>query len=710
MVKIKTLYDVDGNKFVPRTHVKAVTDDNGNSLASILDQKVDDSELAEVKSIAETAKNAVATLEGLSNTTTAQETLAAQVTQIEENKQNIALNKADADAKLTELASEIELKYPFVFGGLDRTTGWYLDNNIRIRTYPISVGQGSTTVRIVMPDGFEITSGYTFTGDVPYGSINYMLDTDGCVTVTSDGYFDNVVFSLKKTDGTEITDDERAECYAVSSDVASAVINNVKLNNAYYHIEDSIRLEYGHMSTYGSFRSDSFGSDSWGLRHLSSLFLDVSDCYSISFSCGFPLIVYTYDKNYTYIRKSADWMEDGIVFDFRPSETYIKIMADSSNLEGGEYINVKMSVKSKKPHTLKRCYNTRMGTHPNSTDGIVNIEYPMRLTNPQCCASVTTDVQDGNTVLYPNYGLLLLPDSYNNTGEPTPLLVFCHGYSAHYGSTSTTIASTSHLNTEYLLKEGYAILDMDGNLLGRTKPHACSQMGVDSYIRGIKWVQDRYNVTKDIYLAGHSMGGMMASLLSTIGNSIHIKACCLFSPATSIILLMQLHPEHRSDMAQYYGFEGVEPTWGSSADFTEEEKQYIMDNIEKVMKGSILWNYTNILPSEISGFTHKYGSIPTSEETTFYSSKSRILPHVPTKVFQGTTDYSCKKEWTDEFVKLCKNGGMNIEYRIMEGVPHTGDSGITAVGNNTVTTIYGEIVEGVPTTLYEMVRFFRRYC
>lgn len=97
MTKIKTLYDTEGNKFVPRTHVKAVTDDNGNSLASILDQKVDDSELAEVKSIAETARNAVATLEGLSNTTTAQETLAAQVTQIEENKQNIALNKAQLD-------------------------------------------------------------------------------------------------------------------------------------------------------------------------------------------------------------------------------------------------------------------------------------------------------------------------------------------------------------------------------------------------------------------------------------------------------------------------------------------------------------------------------------------------------------------------------------------------------------------------------------
>ena len=162
-------------------------------------------------------------------------------------------------------------------------------------------------------------------------------------------------------------------------------------------------------------------------------------------------------------------------------------------------------------------------------------------------------------------------------------------------------------------------------------------------------------------------------------------------------------------MSLYYGFEGSAPTWSTDTDFTEGEKQYIMDNIEKVMKGSIIWNYTNILPSELKKLTHKYKSNPTTEESLFYDSKSRIVPHVPIKVFQGTSDTSCLKKWTDEFVKLCKNGGMNIEYRVMDGVPHTGLSGITAVGDNTVTTLYGEVVNNVPTALYEMVSFFRRY-
>lgn len=64
-------------------------------------------DLEQVNRTAETAKNAVATLEGLANATTAMETLAGQVVQIEENKQNIVANKAEADDKLAELELEI---------------------------------------------------------------------------------------------------------------------------------------------------------------------------------------------------------------------------------------------------------------------------------------------------------------------------------------------------------------------------------------------------------------------------------------------------------------------------------------------------------------------------------------------------------------------------------------------------------------------------
>lgn len=63
----------------------------------------------EAKSTAELAKIAVKTLEGLANATEAQQVLAAQVVQIEENKQNIESNKAETDEKFTELATRVNV-------------------------------------------------------------------------------------------------------------------------------------------------------------------------------------------------------------------------------------------------------------------------------------------------------------------------------------------------------------------------------------------------------------------------------------------------------------------------------------------------------------------------------------------------------------------------------------------------------------------------
>ena len=89
------------------------------------------------------AKEAIKTLEGLANTTTAQETLASQVVQIEENKQNIDANKVDVDTKLTDLASEVNninvevgLNINFISGtiaGFSAGTLYYSDNDSRAR-------------------------------------------------------------------------------------------------------------------------------------------------------------------------------------------------------------------------------------------------------------------------------------------------------------------------------------------------------------------------------------------------------------------------------------------------------------------------------------------------------------------------------------------------------------------------------------------------
>lgn len=101
-----TKTDLSNYKYEVNSDLASHKDEVNSDLAgirAIADESLETSKEAErvsynavntatqAESKAETAKNAVATLSGLSNTTTAQQALADQVTQIEENKQNLLL-------------------------------------------------------------------------------------------------------------------------------------------------------------------------------------------------------------------------------------------------------------------------------------------------------------------------------------------------------------------------------------------------------------------------------------------------------------------------------------------------------------------------------------------------------------------------------------------------------------------------------------------
>lgn len=107
---------------------KATNDSEGNNITQTYAKKESINEISQLAQTAESkssealtksesaiqnaaiAKNAVATLEGLANTTTAQETLAAQVVQIEENKQNIGIinvNISDYTERACSIGNDI---------------------------------------------------------------------------------------------------------------------------------------------------------------------------------------------------------------------------------------------------------------------------------------------------------------------------------------------------------------------------------------------------------------------------------------------------------------------------------------------------------------------------------------------------------------------------------------------------------------------------
>lgn len=165
-MEIRTLVDLDTKEqFVPRTHVKAVIDDNGDSIYSIIEnfeiefneQKNELNELSqelqsdteeaietmtdiannaiivaeeainksdEAINTANTAKNAVATLEGLADADLSAITAAGVVTQVEQNKFDI-----QSILNSEELLSKEQYKELEKNGEVDLTKKYYIYDN-----------------------------------------------------------------------------------------------------------------------------------------------------------------------------------------------------------------------------------------------------------------------------------------------------------------------------------------------------------------------------------------------------------------------------------------------------------------------------------------------------------------------------------------------------------------------------------------------------
>ena len=112
-----------------------------------------------------------------------------------------------------------------------------------------------------------------------------------------------------------------------------------------------------------------------------------------------------------------------------------------------------------------------------------------------------------DTTILDDYGLLRLPDTYSNTGEPTRLIIYCHGAGLNYTKSTTGFTG---LDPEYFLAEGYAVMDMDGNPYDNSNTHGYISAAQKAYVAAYDWIIANYNIKTDgVFLAGRSMGGGM---------------------------------------------------------------------------------------------------------------------------------------------------------------------------------------------------------
>lgn len=186
--------------------------------------------------------------------------------------------------------------------------------------------------------------------------------------------------------------------------------------------------------------------------------------------------------------------------------------------------------------------------------------------------AVTDKLQDFEEI-YEDRGCLLLPDSYTDTGAPTRLVISCHGAG---GTVTTDDAQVmGQTLTRYLLANGYAVMDVNG------LPEAYAvQKGIDlrnnigspvairSYVKAYHYCISHFNLAREVFVHGGSMGGISSTNL-VLSGCIPVIAHSAFCPVLDAYNEIFLHPWSgglpKTALGKIYGFD------------TDENGTYIYD-------------------------------------------------------------------------------------------------------------------------------------
>ena len=189
-----------------------------------------------------------------------------------------------------------------------------------------------------------------------------------------------------------------------------------------------------------------------------------------------------------------------------------------------------------------------------------------------------TDKQQDFEQLYMDNGIIILPDSYSESGKATRLVINCHGAG---GNVSADDSQLEHKAlTHYLVANGYAVMDMNG----LPYEYACkndidirnnigSPIAVRSYVKAYHYCMENFNLKRDVFIHGGSMGGISSTNI-VLSGMIPIIAHSAFCPVLDTYNQIFLKPWSgglpKIALGKIYGLD------------TDESGEYIYDE-KKIM-------------------------------------------------------------------------------------------------------------------------------
>lgn len=147
---------------------------------------------------------------------------------------------------------------------------------------------------------------------------------------------------------------------------------------------------------------------------------------------------------------------------------------------------------------------------------------------------------------YADSGLIMLPKSYSDTGEPTRLVINCHGAG---GTVTTNDSQVEHQEfTQYLLANGYAVMDTNGLPYQLAEEFGIdlrnnigSPIAVDCYVTAYNYCMEHFNLKPDVFVHGGSMGGISSNNL-VLSERIPVIANSALCPVLDAYNQVFLHP------------------------------------------------------------------------------------------------------------------------------------------------------------------------
>ena len=165
------------------------------------------------------------------------------------------------------------------------------------------------------------------------------------------------------------------------------------------------------------------------------------------------------------------------------------------------------------------------------------------------CNLINNSVFDNEPIserLYDDHGFIMLPNGYTDNGTPTRLVICCHGAG---GTVTTDDAQVERsLLPRYLVANGYAVMDVNGlpELFAKEKGidlrnNIGSPIAIQSYVKAYHYCIDRFNLYKEVFIHGASMGGITSANL-VLSGQIPVIAHSAFCPVLDTYNEIFLHP------------------------------------------------------------------------------------------------------------------------------------------------------------------------